>query len=252
MEEQDGDKTRNYSPFAIIGFILAVLAGIAEIAAGLGSRWGVWHFRTGLIILRWAAYSGIVAVLVLFAGSIFTLPGQKRRGFAWSVTGLLIGIVVVGIPWFYWHRAQQAPPIHDITTDVVNPPGFVSILPLRRDAINPAGYGGPEIGAKQRSAFPDIVPLELSIPASQAFKRALRVARSMDWQIVDVNQLEGRIEATDTTLWFGFKDDIVIRVTPIHDRSRIDLRSVSRVGKSDLGTNARRIREFLKELKEMG
>jgi uncharacterized protein (DUF1499 family) len=137
--------------------------------------------------------------------------------------------------------------IHDITTDPENPPGFVSVLPLRKDAPNSATYGGPEIAAQQRAAYPDIRPLVSDLPPARAFERALSVAQRMGWSIVDDNAAEGRIEATATTRWFGFKDDVVLRIVPAAGNgSRIDIRSVSRVGRSDVGTNARRIRTFLK------
>ncbi len=90
----------------------------------------------------------------------------------------------------------------------------------------------------------------LPLPPPQAFEQALRMARDMGWTIVDSNPGEGRIEATDMTFWFGFKDDIVIRIVPAAQGSRVDVRSVSRVGRSDVGTNAKRIRKFLKKLKE--
>jgi len=92
----------------------------------------------------------------------------------------------------------------------------------------------------------------LPVPPAQAFDRALQTAREMGWTVVDSNSGEGRIEATDTTFWFGFKDDIVIRITPADQGSRIDLRSVSRVGRSDVGTNAKRIRKYLKKLPGQG
>ena len=139
------------------------------------------------------------------------------------------------------------PKIHDVTTDTEDPPAFVAILGLRKDAPNPSTYGGPEIAAQQRAAYPDIRPLVSEIPPARAFERALSVARRMGWDIVDENPPEGRIEATATTLWFGFKDDVVIRIIPLAGTgSRLDIRSVSRVGLSDIGTNARRIRAFLK------
>ena len=156
----------------------------------------------------------------------------------------------VGILWSWWHTAQSVPAIHDITTDTENPPAFVSILPLRKDAPNTADYGGPEIAAKQKAAYPDLTSAMLPLPPPPAFEHALRTARDMGWTIVDSNPGEGRIEATDTTFWFGFKDDIVIRIVPADQGSRVDVRSVSRVGRSDVGTNAKRIRKYLKKLKE--
>jgi len=241
-----------FSPFAFVGFILAVLAALAAMLAGFGSRWGLWYFRTGFVILRWAAYVGIAAALASLIGAILTRPTTLRRGFLFSIFGLIIGSLVFGVPWCYWRTAQRVPAIHDITTDTENPPRFASILPLRKNAPNPSEYGGPEIAIKQRAAYPDLVPAALSAPPDKAYEQALTAARKMGWVIVDANPAEGRIEATDTTFWFGFKDDIVIRITPADPGSRVDIRSVSRVGKSDVGMNAKRIRKYLKELKQMG
>jgi len=241
-----------FSPFALIGFILAVLAVLAAMLAGFGSRWGLWYFRTGFVILRWAAYVGIAAALASLIGALLTRPTTLRRGFLFSIFGLVIGILVFGVPWCYWRTAQRVPAIHDITTDMENPPRFASVLPLRKTALNPSEYGGPEIAIKQRAAYPDVVQAALSVPPDKAYERALAAARKMGWVIVDANAAEGRIEATDTTFWFGFKDDIVIRITPADHGSRVDIRSVSRVGKSDVGMNAKRIRKYLKELKQLG
>jgi uncharacterized protein (DUF1499 family) len=144
------------------------------------------------------------------------------------------------------------PPIHDITTDTDRPPAFVAIVPLRADAANPIDYAGTEVGAKQRQGYPDIAPATLAVPPNQAFDRALAAARSMGWELVASDPASGRIEATDTTFWFGFKDDIVIRVAPAPGGSRVDIRSLSRVGVSDVGTNAARIRKYLGALKSTG
>jgi uncharacterized protein (DUF1499 family) len=241
-----------FSPFALIGFILAVLAALAAMLAGFGSRWGLWYFRTGFVTLRWAAYVGIVAALISLIAIILTWPTTLRRGFLFSVFGVVVGILVFGVPLYYWRTAQRVPAIHDITTDTENPPRFVSILPLRENAPNSSEYGGPEIAAKQRAAYPDLAPALLPVPTNKAYEQALSTARKMGWVIVDAKSSDGRIEATDTTFWFGFKDDIVIRVTPADHGSRVDIRSVSRVGKSDVGMNAKRIRKYLKELKQMG
>ena len=239
-------------PVAPVGFFLAVLAALALMLAGLGTRWELWHFRTGFTILGWAAYAGIAASLISLASAILTWPTTLRRGFLISILGLVIGVLVCGIPWCYWRAAQRVPAIHDITTDTENPPRFVSIVALRKNAPNLSEYGGPEIAAKQRAAYPDLAPAMLSGPPEKAFVQALTAARKMRWVIVDANAADGRIEATDTTFWFGFKDDIVIRVALADHRSRVDIRSVSRVGKSDLGKNASRIRKYLKRLNQTG
>jgi uncharacterized protein (DUF1499 family) len=126
----------------------------------------------------------------------------------------------------------------------------VAILPLRRDASNPPEYGGEAVAAQQLKAYPDVRPLTLTVPPDATFEKALRTAREVGWDIVESRPDQGRIEATDTTLWFGFKDDIVVRVTASDSGSRIDVRSVSRVGQSDIGTNAARIRNYLSRIQQ--
>lgn len=228
--------------------LLALGSAVAAIVAGFGSRAGWWHFRTGFQILTWAAYGGLGSAILGFIGCLTAL-WQGRRGRALlAFVGLVTGLLVVGIPWQMKRTAQQVPPIHDITTDTEEPPRFVAILPLRKDAPNSAEYEGPVIAAQQQAAYADLRPLLLSISVEQAFSKAQAAARDMGWEIVEAKQAEGRIEATDTTFWFGFKDDVVVRVKPADQGSRIDVRSVSRVGKSDVGANAKRIRGFIERV----
>lgn len=106
------------------------------------------------------------------------------------------------------------------------------------------------VATAQRNAYPDIAPLNLPVPPREAFDRALAIVRARGWDVVSADADEGRIETTDTTFWFGFRDDVVIRVTPSAGGSRVDLRSVSRVGRGDAGTNAHRIRAFVEALRE--
>jgi uncharacterized protein (DUF1499 family) len=168
-----------------------------------------------------------------------------------AAAGILIGLFVAGIPWSWMRTAQEVPRIHDITTDTVNPPRFDAILALRKDAANPAEYGGPVVAAQQREAYREIAPVLLPVVPSTAFETALRAAKSMGWRIVSADEHEGRIEATATTFWFGFKDDVVVRVVPAPGGSRVDVRSVSRAGVSDVGTNAQRIHDFLHKVARM-
>jgi hypothetical protein len=168
----------------------------------------------------------------------------------YGLAGIIVGGAVFALPLHRRMQAASGAPIHDITTDIVQPPQFVAILPLRKDAPNPATYGGPEVALKQRSAYPDIQTLIINAPGPQAFEQALAAARAIGWRIVAEEPREGRIEATDTTFWFGFKDDIVVRVTAADERrSLVDVRSVSRVGRSDVGKNAARIRAYLRRIK---
>lgn len=245
-------RNRSVSVIALTGLGLAVLTSFIVIMAGLGSRWDWWHFRTGFAILQWGGYGGMLAAAVSLIGAAAARPKTYRRDFIAAVVGLIIALITVGVPWSWKQTALRVPPIHDITTDIENPPVFVAVLPLRINAPNPAAYGGPEIAAQQHKGYPDLGPLNLLVPPAQAFDQALAAARAMGWEIVDSNPSEGRIEATDTTFWFGFKDDIVVRITPSNGGSRIDVRSVSRVGRSDVGTNAKRIKKYLGRVSQNG
>jgi len=155
---------------------------------------------------------------------------------------------VAYVPWHGLRQARSVPPIHDITTDTEQPPQFVAVLPLRADAPNATEYEGAEIARQQVEAYPDIATHRLPVPPDAAFTRALEAAREMGWEIVAAEPGEGRIEATDTTFWFGFKDDVVIRVAADGSGSKVDVRSVSRVGGSDVGANAKRIGDYLRRL----
>jgi uncharacterized protein (DUF1499 family) len=233
-----------------IGLGLAVLAGCVAILSGLGVRLGWWHFMTGFTLLRVAAIGGIVAAIVSLGAVI--LGRHERRGAVLysAAVGILIGLLTAGIPWSWEQRAKQFPMIHDITTDMVNPPQFKAVVQDGQSIGYPSAYAGQETAALQQKAYPDIRPLVLPISPVSAFARALAITKKMDWKIIDSNEKEGRIEAAATTFWFGFKDDIVVRVTPEFKGSRIDIRSASRVGRSDIGTNAERIRLFLRSMKE--
>lgn len=205
------------------------------------------------MLLTVAAFSALAAAALSLIGAIAARPGAGRRGLGLALTGLVVGMVIFGIMWQWRLTARRVPPIHDITTDTENPPAFLAMLPIRMTtgAPNSPEYGGPAIAAQQRAAWPTLGPLRLPVPPQQAFERAWAAARAMGWEIVEANATEGRIEATDTTFWFGFKDDIVIRVAPdgaTMARTRIDARSVSRVGKGDVGTNARRIQAYLAKI----
>ena len=230
----------------------AILCALAAVASGVGYRLGWWSLDVGFGVLRWAAYVAILAT-ALASAAIFVSGRQPgRQGLASALIAFVVGVATFAIPGTMLIRAEQLPPIHDITTDTRNPPAFVSVLPLRANARNSAEYGGPSIAEQQQRAYPAVVPFDSKLPPDEVFKRALDTAKAMNWDIVASVPAEGRIEATDTTLLFGFKDDIVIRVSPSPQGSRIDIRSESRIGGSDVGKNASRIERFLSKLARSG
>lgn len=226
---------------------VAIIAVLLLVLAGPGVRLGLWTFRGGFGMLRWAAYLGLAAAAVAL---IHLLVARWRGARPWPLlAALALGLLSAGVPWYWRRQAAKVPAIHDISTDTQDPPGFVAVLPLRADAPNPATYGGPAVAAAQQQAYPDIRPLVLPTAAPDAaFRRALDAARAAGWTIVAADSAAGRIEATATTGWFGFKDDVVVRIRAADRGSRVDVRSVSRVGRSDVGTNARRIRAYLRHL----
>lgn len=235
------------SAIPMTAFVAAVASALAAMAAGFGVRLDWWHFSVGFSILRWAVYVAIAAVVLSVIGAFFT---RQQRGMGWAAAGLVIALVVVAVPASWLYTARQVPPIHDITTDTDNPPRFDAILALRMNAPNPAHYGGPSIAAKQRQAYPNIEPMIVEASRAEVFDHAVATARRMGWAIHAADAARGRIEATDTTFWFGFKDDVVVRIQSVPQGTRVDVRSVSRVGRSDVGTNAKRIREYLGALRQ--
>ncbi|MDX1660872.1 MAG: DUF1499 domain-containing protein [Gemmatimonadota bacterium] len=250
----DDDFSRPHSTLAVIGFALAVIAAVAALAAGPGYRREAWDLGTAFTILKWAAYGGLAAAVVSLVGAVATRVGTRSRGIGLAMVGIVIGLVTAYVPWQWRQLAEEVPPIHDITTDTEEPPAFEAILPLRADAPNPSEYEGDSIARLQREAYPDVEPLVLDVPPDEAFLAALEAARETGWEIHAQQPPgdgdAGRIEATDTTFWFGFEDDVVVRVRPADEGSRIDVRSVSRVGRSDVGTNAERIRQYLTKIRE--
>jgi len=232
------------------GFFIALIAGLVALLSGPGTSYGLWNYRTGISMLRGAAYGGIAAAILSLIGLIASLRIVLLRGFLWALMGVVTGGFLGGLMLHWKQVAESMPRIHDVTTDTEKPPEFVAILRLIRSDENSPVYGGAEVAAQQLKAYPDIVPLILPVPTDQAFEKALAVARHLGWQIIDNDRNTGRIEAVDTTFWFGFKDDIVIRLRQKNSGSRVDIRSESRVGVSDLGKNAERIRRFLSAMKK--
>ncbi|WP_429885670.1 DUF1499 domain-containing protein [Geoalkalibacter halelectricus] len=229
--------------FSSIAPLLAVAAAFLLAVSGPGTRLGLWEFPTGFMMMRWAAYLGLTTSVVA-CGFLFLPKVSGRAKISLALT-VLVGLGVAFLPWQLQQQARSVPPIHDITTDTLNPPEFVAILPLRSDAPNPPEYAGEEVARQQRQAYPDIQPLRVEADRGTAFETALTAARRMGWEIVAVDQDEGRIEATATTFWYGFKDDVVVRIEEDNGAGVIDVRSKSRVGRSDLGANASRIRAYL-------
>ncbi len=235
---------------AVLAIILAVADAIAGLFAGIGYRLDLWGYRDGIGALPyvfWVA-TGTCVVAILAAGAGIAL--RRVGAVVLGVIALAIAGVTAYIPWSMREAARNVPPIHDITTDLANPPQFVRIATMRKKTDHPTAYDGPETAAMQAKGYPDIATLVIKAEAARVFEASRQVASAMGLEIIDAEPIQGRIEATDRSLLFGFEDDFVVRIVPdSNGTTRVDLRSKSRVGRSDLGINATRIRVFSNSLR---
>ena len=252
MAERSGDRrerrARRAASLTIAALALAVLSGLCVALSGPGHRLGLLGAPWALGVFAVAGLGGLAAAALAASAIALALTARAWRSVAGSALALLVALAA-GAPLLAMVRAGATVPVlHDITTDTDNPPRFVALRPQRAASENGAAYGGPAVAAQQKRGYPDLAPLALALPPEQAFARVETSARAMGWRIAAAVPADGRLEASDTTRWFGFTDDIVVRVRPAPNGSRIDVRSASRVGRSDLGVNARRIRAFLAAL----
>ena len=243
--------SRLIGPAALVALVVAV-AALGMLTAGpIGWRTGWWSYGVGLrYLLPWSFFWGIGAVVLGSIVVVLNLIGGFRRGLLLAFAAIVIGGGTAAVPWHYNQMRGQYPSIDDITTDWTNPPPFVTAVPLRAaEDGNTSVYAGAVIAGQQQKAYPDIVPLTLALAPAQAFERAKATAARMGWTIDATDAATGRIEAYERSRWFGFADDIVIRVTAADGGSRVDIRSASRHGRGDFGVNAARVRAYLAALK---
>ncbi len=242
-----------------LGFITVLVTVVAP----LGYRLNIWGYRTAFTILRtmvplWIYIAGIAVVITAVIGFLahrWKMDNMIRL-VELGTAGALISLMTWYVPQTYLGPEDNPyPSIHDISTDTINPPEFVAVLPLRADADNGVEYGvsrdmNPRLLVElTKEAYPDLLePVVLDVSPNTAFERAMNAIEKLGWDLVDANQAAGRIEATEFSFWFGFKDDIVIRLTPTSSGVKVDARSVSRVGKGDVGINAKRLRAFFEIL----
>ena len=230
------------------GLLLALLALLLGAASGLGHRAGLWHFTTAFAVLGVAVLAGLAGLIA----SAIALVRLRRHGhrppMLAAALGAALGMLVVGLPAKQLQLGMTLPRIHDITTDTADPPAFVAIAPLRADAPNPPGYAGEPVARQQLAGYPQIAPHFYRANRHVVFNEALEVVRRRGWNLVASEPEAGRLEASAVSRWFGFVDDIVIRVADSAKGTRVDVRSKSRVGLGDLGANAKRVESLLAEM----
>lgn len=231
--------------------LIGAVVGLACLPIGaVGAKLGIWGFQGGFMLL---AVGTVLAAAVFFLGIIaFAVSVSKKLPSERSAVliGVAISAVILLLMGMQFTAAQSVPPIHNISTDTADPPAFDKVIALRdAEEANPLAYDATVLAQQQREAYPQIQSLISDVAPGEMLNRAVVVLEGMGLEVVDTNASAGRVEATDTTFWFGFKDDVVVRVRPQGAGSIVDVRSVSRVGQSDLGKNAERISEILAGLK---
>ncbi|PKG79616.1 DUF1499 domain-containing protein [Shewanella sp. Actino-trap-3] len=242
----------NLGKVALVVALVAV--GIAALMV-FGSSMGLWEPIVGFMASRnYNNLLGYVVVVfsVLALVTSFSAKSSakqdsraKGKGILTSTIALLLGLAILS-PRIMALVIEPVkyPPIHDITTNTQSPPQFEFLTDSRIGARNSLVYGGEEIAAQQLKAFPTIGPIASDLSVEAAYQKALTVAKTMGWIIVAQDPKALRFESTATTPFFNFADDVVIVVSALEQGSRIDLRSVSRIGIGDAGVNAKRIQEF--------
>jgi uncharacterized protein (DUF1499 family) len=194
-----------------------------------------------------------IAILLAFAAFV-VIWRQGYAGLGRALLALFLGLALMAYPAYLGVRSMNRPAISDISTDTANPPRF-DVLARQRPRER-VGYPGPAAAALQRSGYPDIVPADFDVPPRMAYDAALAIVTKRKWAIGDARaptlaRRDGVIEATARTPIMGFRDDVVIRITPVNQGTRVDVRSASRVGTHDFGTNASRIRSLLEDIDDV-
>jgi hypothetical protein len=253
--ESKRDWTRRVTWAALL---LGVGAVVAALVAALGSAAEIWGFRAGLTSLRylfWAAAAGAVLGLV---GLV-----MARRRAKLMLANLVALVVALGFVLYLGNlvrTAKSVPAIHDVTTNLDDLPAFTR-LKVRADNLEKIpDEGKPELKALapeerwkalHRAHYGDLKTVRLASPPAETVRRAAALARDRGWDVATVDAAAGTVEATETSRFFRFKDDVVVRVRPAPGGgSLVDMRSISRVGGSDVGVNAKRVRSFLADLQK--
>ncbi|OOG21980.1 hypothetical protein B1C78_15805 [Thioalkalivibrio denitrificans] len=231
---------------AVIAVLVLVAGALLMAGSGMAYRAGLLPLGTAFDTLRYGVFTAMGAGVL---GIVILLVAGWGRRIGSALTGALVAVgaaAMLAVPYGHWQQAQRVPPIHDITTDMRDPPAFVALVEARERAPNAVDYPGEDTARQQREAYPDIGPLRLRAPLSTVREAVVEEVHAQGWELAAVSG--ERIEATATTRWFGFRDDVVIRLREENDSVRVDMRSASRVGRSDVGANAARIRAYLDAL----
>jgi hypothetical protein len=218
-----------------LGFPIAVIA----------YRLQLWSMGVSFQIIKYTGYVSIAVFLIAILVALFALfKKQKDVAKTCVVVALLLAIPVTGLS-MQAAKGKSLPFLHQVSTDTVNLPAFDVIIALRGEKSNPLDYDREKLALLQQAAYPELQSILSDLSVEQAFTKAVDTAMNLGWEVVAKDKDRGMIEAVDTTLLWAFKDDVAIRVQLTDMGSKVDLRSISRVGGTDLGANAERIKKFI-------
>jgi uncharacterized protein (DUF1499 family) len=234
---------RNLAVFSVVAVVVSILIvrfDFLEVKPALSTFFGALGLAGLSILLSLAAFAAIWQ--------------NGSRGMSRILLALVIDILVLAYPAYLGLQYRKLPPIHDITTDPIDPPRYDALARLRSgDGANTAVYAGLYSAEQQRKAYPDIEPVDLDTSALRAYQLTLQLVNKRKWLVIDERppappREVGHIEAVARTPIMGFREDVAIRITPDGDDSRVDIRSSSRYFESDLGSNAKRISKLIDDL----
>ena len=243
--------------------LLCVGSVAAALVAAVGSGQDWWHFRTGFTVLRYAFYAACAGGLLALVGLTMAVLARRRRLILVNLVAATVALGFILYLGAQVRTAQSVPAIHDISTDLDDVPQFTRLTVREDNLENVPDMDRPELKAMtpeerwkaiQRESYGDIRTVRVPAGVEETVRRAEALARARGWDIAHVDPQAGVVEATDTTRFFRFKDDVAVRVRPAPDGegSLVDMRSISRVGGSDVGVNAERVRSFLEDLQAQG
>lgn len=228
--------------------VLGVIAAVVFVIGLVGSYVGLLPGRIGFRVYLLGLLFGLIGLVVGLVGVWHTRASRARPGRGRALSGVGIGLLLNSIVIINLSSLTDVPPINDITTNPDDPPSFTHAAQLEENRDRDLSYPGDSFAAQQRIAYPDLEPIHLDIPSGSVFRNSETAAAALGWKITYRDEKQGVIEATDTTQVFKFIDDIAIRIRSNGKKSIVDIRSKSRDGHGDLGTNAARIRAFRTQL----
>ena len=243
MSDATIDERRWWAKAILVGGVVAICC---LLIGSLGVRIGLWPYGTGFMFLTGGAVLAVISVFLGIIAYVVCLSKGLRAERSGILIGIFLGAIILGQLGVQYSTMTSVPVIHNISTDTVEPPVFNKLVAIREaEGANPLAYDAEVLAEQQQTAYPEVKTLVSSQPTNVLFNQAMVVLQDLGLEIVNEDTAAGMIEATATTFWFGFKDDVVVRIRSTANGSIVDVRSVSRVGRSDLGVNAKRIRAIL-------